>query len=139
MDLTEKTITALRNRFDVTRGFGFVAQGFAQALHRIVDTLIEFDKGIGRPKALLKFLSGDELAGFFQKNQQHRKRLILKLNADAMLAQLPRAGVELEDPEPHRVVRCWEMVGHEIRRMAVPDSLSPPLRQDYNTGEVQWG
>ena len=44
---------------------------------------IEFDEGVGRPEAL-KFLPGNELPWFFEKNEQRSKRLVLKPDADAM-------------------------------------------------------
>jgi hypothetical protein len=46
---------------------------------------IEFDEGVGRPEALLDFFPGNELPWFFEKNEQHSKRLVLKPDADAML------------------------------------------------------
>lgn len=58
----------VRNRLDITRVFGAVAEGFAEALHRVVDALIEFDESVGRPEASLKFFSGDEVARFFEEN-----------------------------------------------------------------------
>jgi hypothetical protein len=68
VDRTDKTVTASRKSFDITRSPSFVSQGFAEALHRVVDTLIEFNESIGRPQALLKFFPCDELARFFEEH-----------------------------------------------------------------------
>jgi hypothetical protein len=68
MNLGEKTITTLRNRLDVTRGFSYVSYSFAETLHSVVDTLIKFDESVGLPEALLKLFPSDELTWLFQEN-----------------------------------------------------------------------
>jgi hypothetical protein len=73
------------NCLDVTRGFSVIAKGFAKALRGVVYAFIEFDVGVGRLEALLKFFPGNKLPWFFEKNKQHSKRPVLKSDADAML------------------------------------------------------
>ena len=67
-DRRYESVTPSGKSLDVTRSLSFIAEGFAEALHRIVDTLIEFDEGVGRPEALLKCFLGNKLPGFFEKN-----------------------------------------------------------------------
>ena len=106
---------------DLLSGKG--CHGFAEAFDCIVDALIEFDESIGWPKTLLKFFFGNELAGFFKKNKQHRKRLVLELDAHAMLAQLAGGWVELEDPESQRFRRGSPS---QLLRVSESPSLSYP-------------
>jgi len=106
---------------DLLSGKG--CHGFAEAFDCIVDALIEFDDSIGWPKTLLKFFFGNELAGFFKKNKQHRKRLVLELDAHAMLAQLAGGWVELEDPESQRFRHGSPS---QLLRLSVSPSLSYP-------------
>jgi hypothetical protein len=68
MDLGEETITAFRNRLDVTRSLSFISESLAETLHCVVDALIEFDEGIGWPEALLKLFLGDDLTGPFEED-----------------------------------------------------------------------
>jgi len=93
--------------------FGSASPKAMAALEGVVDALIEFYKRIGGPEALLKFISGNELAGFFKENEQHRIRLVLKLDADPLFAQLPGSRVQLKDPKPHRIPCCSVILRHE--------------------------
>jgi hypothetical protein len=94
-----ESIAASRKRLDITRSLGVIAQGFAQTLHRVVDAFIEFDEGIRGPEALLKLFFRNELPGFLEENQQDSKRLVLEIDAHAVLAHFAGAWVDLEDPE----------------------------------------
>jgi hypothetical protein len=68
MDLGEETITAFRDRLDVTRSLSFVSESLPETLHRVVDALVEFDEGIGWPEAFLKLFLADDLTGPFEED-----------------------------------------------------------------------
>ena len=60
-------VPTLRKRFDETRTIGGVPEGFAKAVHRLVQPAVEVDKGVRRPDVPLQFLACDDLARAFEQ------------------------------------------------------------------------
>ena len=60
--------------------------------------MVEVDVGIG-PHLLLKLFTGDYSAGLLEQQREHAKRLLLQPHPPAVLAQLPRFEIHLEDAE----------------------------------------
>jgi hypothetical protein len=81
--------------------------------------VIEVDKRVSRPKAVAQFLASDDFAGFFEKQSQNLKGLVLQLDLQAMLAELPGAQVEFEARKAQRMtVRSSVVRGHvRVRRL----------------------
>ena len=89
-----------------------VTQGFAQAADGIVQAVFEFDERILGPEPLLKLISGDHFAGMLEESEQELERLLVELNADALLAQLSRLRIHLERAEANRGL--WRRTGHIV-------------------------
>ena len=65
--------------------------------------MIEIDEGATFPKLLLKFISGDDLAGLPDENRQDLQWLSLEPHANPVLVQLARRFIEnkrTEDEAP---------------------------------------
>ncbi len=96
---SNETVTTAGQGLNESRAFGRVSQGISQPSHCAVQTLIEFNKGIGWPHARAKLVSGHKLAGFFQEKLEDFEGLVLKLDPDALSAQFRGVRVELKDAE----------------------------------------
>ncbi len=64
--------------------------------------MIEVNEGVAGPEAMLKLLASDHLPAVFQKDGENLGRLLLELDANAMLAQLTGPQVELIRAEAQR-------------------------------------
>ena len=100
-----------RDSFDEAWVVGGIPQGFAQALDRIVQPLIEINERVSRPDPPSYFLPGYHFAGTFQKDLQDLERLILELDLDAPLAQFSRTQINFEHAETNRPTR-WMSAFH---------------------------
>src|SRR5712692_7873593 len=76
-----------------------IAQSVTQPLDCRVQAHVEVHEGIRRPELLLEFFSRDDLTRMLQQQRQDVKRLVLKLDLQAVLAQLARTQIELECAE----------------------------------------
>jgi hypothetical protein len=79
--------------------FCCVAQSVAEPLDCRVKAHIEVHEGVCGPELALQLFSGNDLTGVFQQQRQDLKRLVLKLDLQAVLAQLARAQVRLKRAE----------------------------------------
>jgi len=61
--------------------------------------VIKVNEGVGWPEGLSKFFAGHEFAGAAQQNCQNLKRLFLKLDLHAALAQFEFAQISLKGTE----------------------------------------
>jgi hypothetical protein len=64
--------------------------------------VLEVDKRIGRPEPLAQLVARDDAAGPLEQRLQQPQRLILKVDAASLAAQVSGSRVELERPEPRR-------------------------------------
>ena len=99
-DRRDESIAAPRQRLDEARRFGDVAQRGAQLPHRVVDALFEVDERVVSPQRPLQVVAGDQVVGPGQQQGQQLQRLRPYRDQPSGLAQLERASVEVEDPEP---------------------------------------
>lgn len=81
------------NGFNEARVNRRVTQDFAQCIDSSVQALIEIDKRVIGPQTLPEFLAGNELARFFQHQDQHSECLLAQLNPSAVFAKFERIGV----------------------------------------------
>jgi hypothetical protein len=77
----------------------FVAQGQPNLPDRIVESLVEFDKGRIAPDASAQLLPRHNLAATLQQNAQNAQRLGLNPYRPAIAKELSRLGIELEFAE----------------------------------------
>src|SRR5438093_9200829 len=77
-----------------------VSKRDAKSVRCRVEAVLKVDKDIGGPQPVLQLFARDDLAGPLNQRQQHLQRLSLQPDLDAVLPQLARARLELEDPEP---------------------------------------
>ena len=84
-----------RQRFDVTRFVGGVIQGIPKPANGGIQPSVKINKCAFRPQLHAQLVAGYEFAGALQQQLQNLKRLILKFQADAVLAQLER--IEVSD------------------------------------------
>src|SRR5438552_2270054 len=95
----EKAIAAASHGFHKARTFRRVAESFADFVDRFVEPMIEVDEGVRGPEPFLKILASNNFAGIQHKHREDLKRLFLKPDALAVLAQFAGPEVHLENPE----------------------------------------
>ena len=71
----------------------------------LIQAQIKIYEGIGRPKALLHLLAGDQFAGASQKQGEDLERLFLKSDLAAVSAQFSGFEVDLIGPKTQQA--CW--------------------------------
>jgi hypothetical protein len=64
--------------------------------------VIEVNEGVAGPEAMLKLLARDHLSAVFEKDGENLARLLLELDANAMLAELTGPHVEVVRAEAQR-------------------------------------
>src|SRR5262249_20147857 len=90
---------ASRERLDVARMLGGIAEHEAQPVDGGVQTAIEIDEHVGRPQLSLQLVACDQPPWVLEQDEQDLERLPLQLLIDAVPPQLARPGVELEGTE----------------------------------------
>src|SRR5208282_1976171 len=96
---TDKPIPALGQSFNVARSVGLVSQGLTKFLYRRVQAVIEINKRVSGPEALLDLLASDQLSGPCQQHFEDLDWLALQPQPDVVLAQLSALTVQLEGAE----------------------------------------
>src|SRR5579859_1051096 len=133
-DFREEPVSAARNGFHKTRTLGGVAQGLANFADCFVESVVEIDEGVRRPKFLLKLLASDKLAGMREKHNQDLEGLFLQANAQAVLAQFPGTKIQLENPKMESPAK----VKFFLHRAARPPSESECItRQSRDRFEMR--
>ena len=59
----DKPVSAARQRFNVARHLGGVAERLAKARNRIVQAMVEIDERVGGPNLRAQLLASDHIAG----------------------------------------------------------------------------
>jgi len=83
--LTDEAVTAPRQRLDVARLLGRVAQSISQSLDRCVDAVIELYNGVVGPQPNADILPQNSFTRPFQKHLQDLKRLLLQSDSNSVL------------------------------------------------------
>src|SRR5437899_4068618 len=96
---------------DVAWVFGGIAQRDAQTIGSCIEPVVEINEDVRGPQPVLQLLASDHIAGTFDQSLQYLQRLSLQPELDAMLPQLARAHVELEDAESQDPARIARAVG----------------------------
>ena len=99
LDHRNPHIAAPRDRLQVARRLGVVAEVMADLADGGVDPLFEVDVRLAAPQLLLDLLARDHLAGAADEEQQQARRLMGEAEDESGAAQLPGLGVELERSE----------------------------------------
>ena len=86
LNRTNESVAALRERLDEPRLLRGVPQSFAHSFNSVVEAMLKIDERIGRPQALLKFVSCNYITPAFKQQFQDVERLVLKLDSDAVFA-----------------------------------------------------
>src|SRR5262249_55592341 len=107
--------------FDVTRSFGCVAEGVAQFLNGVVKSRVEVHEGIRGPEFLTEFLASDQVTGTFEQMGEYLERLVLQLQANAVLPQFTRTQVHIKGAEANF---AGLGSGFHGRAFGLPGSLS---------------
>jgi hypothetical protein len=66
--------------------------------------VIEVTKIVGGPYPGLQFVARDQVARVFQKNLQHLKGLLLKLDTASRFTDLSRMEIGLKGSKPNRMI-----------------------------------
>jgi|SRR5579863_2058524 len=106
------------------RVVGGVAQGFAQLVDCRVQAVVEINERVLRPYLRTQFFVSDDIARSLQQNYEYLKRLILQLDAFALLRSSPT-------PTSTSNVAKRRIFGGRVYRaislLCVTASLVPPL------------
>ena len=62
--------------------------------------MLEIDEGPVRPEPLAQLLAADDIARLLEQGDQNAERLLLERDAEAALAKLSIADIQLERAEP---------------------------------------
>ena len=89
-------IASPRQSLDEPWIFCTVVECVAQLLGRGVETVIEVDKGAGRPQPFAQRVTRDDLPRVLQEHCQQLKWLLLQLQFEAIAAQLARFKINVE-------------------------------------------
>ena len=81
-----------------------IPQRLPDLVDRCVQAVFEVNVGVG-PDLFVKLLPGDHAPGLLKQQRQDLKRLLLQPHPPAVLAQLPRLEIHLEDAEAEDVLR----------------------------------
>ena len=81
---------------------GGVAEYLAKARNRIVQAMIEIDKGVGGPNLRSQLLASDYFARVLQQSDQNLKGLFLQSDLRSVSAQFTCSQVQFEHTEPSR-------------------------------------
>ena len=92
-------IASPRQSLDKPWIFSIVVECVAQLPGRGVETVIEVDKGAGRPQPFAQGFARHDLSRVLQEHRQHLKWLLLQLQLEAIAAQLARFKVNVEGSE----------------------------------------
>src|SRR5258708_4307172 len=76
---TDEAIAPAGNSLNETRFVGRVVQSIAKFINSIIQVVIEIDKSIIQPQALVKLFARYQLSRTFQKGQEKLKGFLLEL------------------------------------------------------------
>jgi hypothetical protein len=96
----QEAIAAAVESLDVSRRFGRIAEGRAQLGHGLVQAAVEIDEGVGGPKFLAEFLSGNQFAGTFEEQREDLEGLLLQPDSNSVLAKLTGAKLNFKNAKP---------------------------------------
>src|SRR5512138_2634175 len=105
-------IAASRQRLDVFRIVGRIAQRLAKSIDRRIERLLRVDETLLRPQSPAEGFARDELAGLLQQRREDEERLIGQADGTPISAQLLRAqvGFELIEANSRSVrIRRWHV------------------------------
>ncbi len=97
LDLSQKTIPTARQRLE---GIARAAQGFTDAVDRVVQPVLELDVDLGGPDPFLQLFPRHDVTGVLEEKGESAERAPRKPQQSAFFSKLLRSGVELERAEP---------------------------------------
>ena len=95
----DEAVTAPSEGLHEPRALGRIAERGADLVDHRAQAVVEVDEGARRPEPLPQLVARHHLSRPLQEDLQHPERLLLELDAPAVLAQLARARVQLERSE----------------------------------------
>ena len=99
LDRFDEPVAVAWNRLDEARALGRVAKRLAKLADCGVQTVIEDDEGVCGPEVLTQFLASNDDAAPVQQQDEGFERFVLQANTSAVLSELTRAQVQLENTE----------------------------------------
>jgi hypothetical protein len=99
-----EAIAAAWKRLDKSRRVRGIRQGSAQLGNRNIYGVVEVAERFVRPDTTFQFLARHHRARLVKKRCQYFQGLNLKVDPSARFAELARAPIEFEDPEPRRAI-----------------------------------
>src|SRR5208337_5555704 len=98
----DEAISAAGQGFDEARARCGVAQRIANFVYRGVEAVIEVDEGVGRPNLCAQLVPRHDLAGILQQGAEDLKRLFLKSDTGAVLAQFSGDQIDLKNAKAQK-------------------------------------
>jgi hypothetical protein len=102
VDGRNEPITAPMERFNKSGILCRIPKRSAQPLDRGVEAVLEVDERAIRPQAVTNFVARDDFSWLIQHQHQNLERLVLQPHPNALLAELSRLEIYLEDAESNR-------------------------------------
>ena len=99
LDRTDESVAVPGERLDEKRRPDLVTERAPQAVHGVVQAVIEVDERVVRPEPPPQFLSRDHGARMLEEHREDPERLFREPHPQALLAQLVRSNVDLEATE----------------------------------------
>ena len=93
---SNETIPSTRNSLDKTRFLGGVVQSLPQLIDRVIQIVVEIDKRIVKPQALVEFVARDQSPGALQQGHENLKGFFLQLDSEPQPSYLASFKINLE-------------------------------------------
>ena len=118
-----ETAAAARKRLDKAGLLVRIAECAAESLNRCVHAMLEIDEGVGGPKALLQFFSGQEFARMFQQQRENLEGPASETDFATVLAEFAGAKIDMVviETKPafvRKLVGHWETCEMECNARA---------------------
>ena len=104
LDGRNKAVSVSWNSLDKSRILRRITEGFTQAHDRRIQAVVKIHESIVVPESLAQVLATDNVLGAIEKHRKDLEGLLLKLDADALLAKLTEAKVQLKQAEAENAV-----------------------------------
>ena len=104
LDRRDERVSAARQRADIARHLGPIAEREPDPADRGIDAVLEVDVLLPSPDGRMDLVARNDPAGMLHEQEKNAERLVREENDHSRTPQLPGGGIELEGSEPQQLV-----------------------------------
>lgn len=97
----DETVATAGKGLDESRILRGVGKNFAKPHYRCIQTVIEIDESVARPKLTAQLLASHHFTRLFQKNRKNLERLFLKADPKAVFLEFTSSKIHGVSAETH--------------------------------------